>query len=287
MKAMERNATRDRSDLWLRIIGVALIVFILLSGGCVFRKQPLSWHLTLEVDPNTPERDAAVQQTVKVLESRLNAVGVRDFRVTPQGNGRIRLDLSAEKNPERLKTLITAGGKLELTHVISPPSPAPVQTYPTKEQAVASLNSGGTVPANRGVLLYAERDVADDPPDVVDTPRLHKWVVVEFPAIVSGSDLRNADAVRSRGTDSYEIVFSLTQTGAQRLGSWTGANTNEYLGVVLNDQVKSIAFIKSQITDSGVITGRFTKESAEDLALVLKSGALPAAIRIVEERIDK
>ena len=284
---MKRNAKCARSDSWLRIIGVALIVFILLSGGCVFRKQPLSWHLTLEVDPNTPERDAAVQQTVKVLESRLNAVGVRDFRVTPQGNGRIRLDLSAEKNPEHLKTLITAGGKLELTHVISPPSPAPVQTYPTKEQAVASLNSGGTVPANRGVLLYAERDGADAPPNVVDVPRLQKWVVVEFPAIVSGSDLRNADAVRSRGTDSYEIVFSLTQTGAQRLGSWTGANTNEYLGVVLNDQVKSIAFIKSQITDSGVITGRFTKESAEDLALVLKSGALPAAIRIVEERIDK
>lgn len=285
---MKRNATCDRINLWLRIISVALVVFIPLSAGCVFRKQPLTWHLTLEVDPGAPERDAAVSQTVKVLQARLNAVGVGRFEVKPQSNGRIQVDLSATKDPERLKALLTAGGKLELTHVISPPSPAPVQTYPTKEEATASLNSGGTVPANRRVLLFAERDDVDDPPGgASDIPRLRKWVVVESPPIVSGSDLRTASAVPSPGGENYEIVFSLTQAGAQRFGSWTGANINEYLGVVLNDQVKSIAFIKSQIMDSGVITGRFTKESAEDLALVLKSGALPAPIKIVDERIDK
>jgi preprotein translocase subunit SecD len=242
----------------------------------------------LQLDPGPADRDAAVAQTVKILQTRLNAYGVNNFLVTPQSNGRILLDLSAEKDPERLKAFITAGGKLELTHVISPASPAPVQTYPTKEEAIASLNSGGTVPTNRRVLLFAERDDADDPPGgASDIPRLRKWVVVESPPIVSGSDLRTASAVPSPGSQNYEIVFSLTPDGAQRFGSWTGANVNEYLGVVLNDQVKSIAFIKSQIMDSGVIAGRFTKESAEDLALVLKSGALPAAIKIVDERIDK
>jgi preprotein translocase subunit SecD len=56
--------------------------------------------------------------------------------------------------------------------------------------------------------------------------------------------------------------------------------------VVLNDEVKSIAFIKSRITDQGTISGRFTKQSAEDLALVLRSGALPAPVKIASERID-
>ena len=79
----------------------------------------------------------------------------------------------------------------------------------------------------------------------------------------------------------------MKKNGAEKFGAWTGANVDEYLGVVLNDEVKSIAFIKGQIFDSGEITGRFTRQSAEDLALVLKSGALPAPVTIVEEHIDK
>ncbi|HYU99385.1 MAG TPA: protein translocase subunit SecD, partial [Pyrinomonadaceae bacterium] len=61
-------------------------------------------------------------------------------------------------------------------------------------------------------------------------------------------------------------------------------NINEYMGVILNDEVKSIAYIKSQITDQGEISGRFTKQSADDLALTLRSGALPAPIEYQEER---
>ncbi|HLE63119.1 MAG TPA: protein translocase subunit SecD, partial [Pyrinomonadaceae bacterium] len=72
--------------------------------------------------------------------------------------------------------------------------------------------------------------------------------------------------------------------GADKFGKWTGANINEYMGVVLNGEVKSIAYIKSQIFDTGEISGRFTKQSAEDLALTLRSGALPAPIEYQEER---
>ena len=89
---------------------------------------------------------------------------------------------------------------------------------------------------------------------------------------------------RGGGNDEYQIAFSLKPTGATKFGAWTGANTNEYMGVVLNDEVKSIAFIKSQITDSGEIEGKFTKQSADDLALTLRSGALPASIEYLEER---
>ncbi len=72
--------------------------------------------------------------------------------------------------------------------------------------------------------------------------------------------------------------------GAQKFGEWTGANLHEWMGVVLDDQVKSIASINGQIFDSGQITGRFSKQSADDLALTLRSGALPAPIEYSEER---
>ncbi|MFZ0751553.1 MAG: hypothetical protein WAM70_19475, partial [Pyrinomonadaceae bacterium] len=72
-----------------------------------------------------------------------------------------------------------------------------------------------------------------------------------------------------------------------KFGAWTGSNINEYLGVVLNDEVKSIAYIKSRIEDQGEISGRFTKQSAEDLALILMAGALPVPVRFVQETVNK
>jgi len=167
--------------------------------------------------------------------------------------------------------------------VVSPPSPAPVQTYQTKEEAEASL--GGNVPTNRKVLEYAERTepTAAGQPASTDKPK--QWVVVEWPPVVDGSELRNAAATQARGGSAdYQIAFSFKPTGAEKFGAWTGANINQYMGVVLNDEVKSIAYIKSQIFDQGEISGRFTKTSAEDLALTLRSGALPAPIEYQEER---
>src|SRR5436305_7680843 len=106
-----------------------------------------------------------------------------------------------------------------------------------------------------------------------------------MPPVVDGSELRNAQAVSQsgRGTD-YQIHFQLKPAGAEKFGAWTGANVNQYMGVVLNDEVKSIAFIKSQNPDSGEISGRVTKESADDLALTLRSGALPTRLVYQEER---
>jgi preprotein translocase subunit SecD len=183
--------------------------------------------------------------------------------------------------------MLVGESRLELVHVISPPSPAPIQKYATKEEAIQSL--GGTVPTNRKVVPYAERDEPTTATQQSTDPKAKKpssYVVVENPGVVDGSELRNASAVSARagGADDYQIQFSLKPGGAAKFGAWTGANINEYMGVVLNDEVKSIAFIKSQISDSGEISGRFTKQSAEDLALTLRSGALPAPIEYQEER---
>ena len=166
-------------------------------------------------------------------------------------------------------------------HVISPSSPAPAQTFATREEAAASFATAGGTEQTRRVLPYFDRDE-------LSTSAPNRWVVVKSPAIVTGSDLRDASAVsRSGAKDDYQVSFSLKPDGAAKFGAWTVANINEYLGVVLNDEVKSIAYIKSQIFDQGEITGRFTKQSAEDLALVLRAGALPVPVRFVEETVNK
>jgi protein-export membrane protein SecD len=279
------DAPRKRNVLLWIIIAALLVPFVagaVVGGYVIFKKRALTWHLVLELGPTT-NRDAAVKQTVKVIENRLDAMGVSHFEVKPQGegaSGRILINLPSVTDPERLKQIITTGGKLELVHVISLPNPSPVQTYSTKEQAIASLNSSGQIPPTFLVLPYVERAETSTNPAT-------KWVVVKSPAIVDGSELRDAQPAPSGYGEDYQIQFSLNQAGAAKFGAWTGANINQYLGVVINDQVKSVAFIKSQISDQGVISGRFTKQSAEDLALTLRFGALPAPVRIVEERIDK
>jgi preprotein translocase subunit SecD len=245
----------------------------------------LSWTLTSSYQRTLA--DDATTQALRIIESRINALGVTEPTLQTHGaqsSHQILLQMPGVQDPERVKGLLAGESRLELVHVISPPSPSPVQTFTTREEATASLNSGGVIPANRRVVPYQERM---DPTDQAQNVQKEtKWVVVEVPPIITGSELRNAAAIPSQGggANDFQIQFSLKKTGADKFGAWTGAHINEYMGVVLNDQVKSVAYIKSQIYDQGEISGRFTKQSAEDLALTLRSGALPAPIEYLEER---
>ncbi len=230
--------------------------------------------------------DNATTQALNIIDSRINALGITEPTLQTHGaqsSHQILLQMPGVQDPERVKAILQGESRLELVHVIGPPSPAPPTTYPTREAAIESL--GGTIPPNRRVLPYQERIDATDNQDP-NQPKPKQFVVIEVPAIISGDELRNASAVQSQGggINDFEINFSLKKAGADKFGAWTGANVNEYMGVVLNEEVKSIAYIKSQIFDTGQITGRFTQQSAEDLALTLRSGALPAPIEYLEER---
>ncbi len=229
----------------------------------------------------------AVDQTLKIIESRINAFGVKEPTLQRHGSessGQILLQMPGVDDPERVKQLIGAKSNLSLAKIVSPGSPSPVQTYPTKEAALQSI--GGKDSGTRRVYPYADRDEpSKGTANPADPKTPSSWVVVEYPAVVDGSELREANAVsRTGGEGDYQISFSFKPSGAQKFGDWTGKNINNYMAVVLNDEVKSAAFIKSQIFDSGEISGKFTKASAEDLSLTLKSGALPTEIEYQEER---
>ncbi|MDQ3755788.1 MAG: protein translocase subunit SecD [Acidobacteriota bacterium] len=228
----------------------------------------------------------AVEQSMNIIDSRINTVGVAEPTLQEhgaQGSHQILLQMPGIDDPERIKKLISAESRLELMKVVSAPNPAPITTYTTQEEAVASL--GGQVPPNRRVLRYSESDEPTAAGETPDPNQPVRWVVVETPAVVDGSELRSADAVSRTGNENdYFITFSLKPTGAQKFGAWTAANIGQYMAVVLNDEVKSAPFIKSQITDSGEISGSFTQQSAQDLSLTLRSGALPATLKFIEER---
>lgn len=229
----------------------------------------------------------SVDQALKIIESRINSFGVKEPTLQKHGaetSGQILLQMPGVDDPERVKKLIGAESKLALAKIVSPANPSPVQTYPTREAALQSI--GGKDTATRKVFPYADRDEPTKAGASPSDPKAAtKFVVVEYPYVIDGSELRDANAVsRTGGEGDYQISFSFKPAGAQKFGDWTGKNINNYMAVVLNDEVKSAAFIKSQIFDSGEISGKFTKSSAEDLALTLKSGSLPAKIEYQEER---
>ena len=239
------------------------------------------WTLPLQAQSRLKEQ--ATEQALKIIESRINAFGVKEPTLQRQGksdSGQILLQMPGLENPERVKILIGETSRLELMKIVTPPSPAPVQTYPTEEAAKQAI--GGA--QNRRVLVYADRDELPSANQQNPQDKPKQFVIVETPAVVDGSELRDAAAVQGRGGGDYQISFSFKPSGAQKFGEWTGQNINNYMAVVLNNEVKSAAYIKSQIFDSGEISGRFSKETADDLALTLKSGALPADIEYQEER---
>jgi len=260
-------------------IAIVLLIMPLLACGLLRHGASYKWHLVLEVDPAAPNREAATTETVDVLNSRLEKLGVNGFRVSIVGapkDGRVRVDLPDVADKERFKNFIAARGSLQLVHAVSDPSPAPCKTYQTETEAKSAIAPG----LDRKALPYANSSDSSSNNE-------RRWVVVESSPIIDGRDIKTASAVPSpvqlRGVTTYEINFTLKSEAAKKFGAWTAANINHYIGVVLNDEVKSTAFIKSQIFDTGQISGRFSKEAAEDLAKILMSGPLPAAVKIVEE----
>ncbi len=246
----------------------------------------ITWSLPATAQARLKEE--AAEQAMQIIESRIDKFGVAEPTIQRRGtsdSGEILLQMPGVDDPERVKRLLNVQAQLSLMAVVSPPNPN-LATYPTKEAALQTI--GGKETANRKVYEYTERD---DSLDSSQNPqeRPKQWIVVENPPIITGDQLRDAQAVSQTGNEGdYQISFSLKPEGAKKFGEWTGKNIGNYMAVILGDgttfEAKSVAFIQSQIFDQGQISGRFTQETAEDLALTLRSGALPTEIEYLEER---
>lgn len=248
------------------------------------------WHVdekgnsviaTLDDTAQKNLRDRATEQAKAIIENRVNAFGVTEPTIQRQGGEgtyQIVIQMPGVDDPERIKNTLNADSNLELK-LVAKNTTVP---YLTKELAEAAAKS--TPPGNDQYTAQFEVAFYRDRPDAGGSPQ-EGWVVLGRLPVVTGLDMRDASARSSQyGGSAYEIDFSLTKDGGDRFGEATGKHVNDRLAIVLNNEVKSAPNINSQIHDRGQITGGFTKKSAEDLSLVLRSGALPAKAVYLEER---
>ncbi len=243
----------------------------------------ITWALSSLVQ--TRLKEEARDQAIQIIKGRIDKFGVAEPTLQPRGtatSGEILLQMPGLDDPERVKKILNVQAELSLFAVVSPPNPN-LATYPTKEAALQTI--GGKETASKKVFKYSERDPNLTGDENKDVKLPEKWIVVENPSIITGDELRDAQAVsRSGNSGDYQISFSLKPNGAKKFGEWTGKNIGNYMAVVLTDEAKSVAFIQSQIFDSGQISGQYAQRDAEDLAITLKSGALPTSIEYLEER---
>ncbi|MGA8367297.1 MAG: protein translocase subunit SecD [Candidatus Acidiferrales bacterium] len=210
-----------------------------------------------------------MDQSLETITRRINALGLTEPTIAFTGRGadEILVELPGEGDPSRAKAVIQAGGQLELQLL------ADQQTYQSEAAALA---------AHGGIL----------PPDTVIVPgkaaggqSQQEFYILDRVPIVTGQDLVNANEEPSTSyPGQYQVAFHLSTAAAARFGPFTEANIGKKMAIVLDNQVDSAPTIEGRIEDTGQITGNFTQDTAHDLALVLKAGALPASIKYLEER---
>ncbi len=212
-------------------------------------------------------RQDTVNQAVETIDNRVNALGVTEPIIAPQGEDRIVIQLPGVDDPARVKDIIRTTALLQFRMVEGNPA----SDAKTVESSVAAnlKNEVDILPGTRedelgraaGVEYYAVRKIVP----------------------VSGRDLKTARVQKGRLGEPV-IGFSLTPDGAPKFGELTGNNVGRRLAIVLDNRVVSAPVINSRIDDQGVIEGRFTNQQASDLALILRSGSLPASLTTLEER---
>lgn len=199
----------------------------------------------------------AVDQSVEVVNRRVNELGTTEPIIQRQGTDRILVQVPGLDDPQRLKDILGQTAKLTFQMVD--------QSMPAQEAAQGRPPAGTTV-------MYSN----DDPP----VP-----YIIENRVIVSGENLVDAQATFDQRTNEPVVSFRFDNQGATRFGQATQQNVGRLFAIILDNHVISAPQIREPILGgTGQISGSFTVQSANDLAVLLRAGALPADLNIIEER---
>jgi preprotein translocase subunit SecD len=199
----------------------------------------------------------AVTQSIEVVSRRIDALGTREPTIIRQGTDRIVVEAPGESDPERLKAIIGQTAKL---------------TFQAVDEASAPPTNPALVPPEDQLLPSSN-------------PAEPQGVLVRRRVVLSGDMLTDARQVFDSQSGQAVVAFRLNGRGAQIFGDYSGANIGHRFAIVLDNKVITDPVIQSAIYGgNGQITGNFTPESAANLALLLRSGALPAKLNFVEQR---
>jgi preprotein translocase subunit SecD len=226
------------------------------------------WVLTMKPTQLADLQKHALQQAIETIRERIDKLGVSEPVIQEYGLGsnQILVELPGVDDPGRVKEIIQSTARLEIHHVLGGPFP---------DEASALQSVSGTVPPDQ-VMMHGNGTVTGgDSADQV-------WILKRI-SEVAGSDFRDAQPSVDEN-QRPDVTFILTTEAGQRFYNFTSANIGNRLGVVLDNRVREVANIQQPIRDQGRITGGFSKEQSADLSLMLRTGALPASIRYLEER---
>jgi len=205
-------------------------------------------------------QDTSVSQSIEVVRRRVDEFGTKEPTILRQGLDRILLELPGISDPERLKKLLGKTAKLTLQII-------------DEDLSSNDLKSGKAKP---GTIIYE----SDNEFDSAGNPVLY---AVKKRNTISGDLLLNAFPTLDRG--SPVVSFEFNNKGGRKFGKITTENIGKRLAIVLDKKIISSPNIREPITGGkGIITGQFTFQEVTDLSMLLRAGALPAPLNIIEER---
>ncbi len=227
-----------------------------------------TWTITMKPQALQELKNRAVQQAIETIRNRIDSLGVSEPVIQEHGLGQyqILVQLPGVDDPARVKEIMQSTAMLEIRQAMGGP-------YPSEQAALQE--HGGVLPPDTVLMKGKNIGTTGDEGE--------QWFLVSRASAVTGRDLRTADPGRDEN-GAPDVRFSLTNEGGRRFYAFTSAHVGEDLAVVLDNKVQEKAVIKEPIRDSGVINGRFGEQEAKDLSMVLRSGALPAGIKYLEER---
>jgi preprotein translocase subunit SecD len=231
-----------------------------------YRREGATWVFQLTSGARKALAEEAVKQAVETIRNRVDQFGVSEPVIAQEGADRIIVQLPGVDDPKRVKDIIKSTAFLELKLV---------EAGPSTDKTALLAATAGAVPPDAEVV--EGRSNEDDP----SSPKA--YYLVSKAAVVTGRDIKNARPSQDQ-MNRPAVSFSLKAVGAEKFGNFTGTSIGKRLAIVLDGKVQSAPEIKDRISDSGIINGSFTPERANDLALTLRSGALPAGLVYLEER---
>ncbi len=250
---VSKAADRDKAQ---RTLG-EVVVLDKIPGA-----TPDELRMTLQAREVKRIEELALRQSLETIRNRVDQFGVTEPHIVPEGDRRIVVQLPGIKDPQRAINLIGKTALLELKAVDT--------TFNPEDAAQGKA----AVPADLQLLYLRE---VDDNRQVIGK----RPIIVKRQPVITGASLTSAE-VRPDDQGGWLVAFSLDNEGARVFGEFTGANVGKQLAIVLDDTVYSAPVIRSKIGEGrGQIEGNFTAETARDLAIVLRAGALPAPVQII------
>jgi len=229
-----------------------------------------SWTVAMKPSNLADLKSRAVAQAIETIRNRIDQLGVSEPVIQEHGLGQyqILVQLPGVDDPARVKEIMQSTAMLEIRQSLGGP-------YGSQEQALQ--DKGGVLPPDT-VLLPGK------PSHSRESESGEVWYLVSRASAVTGRDLRTAEPSTDENGQPA-VRFILTSEGGRKFYSFTSAHVGDNLAIVLDNKVQGPpAVIKEAIKETGIISGRFTQQEVMDESMTLRSGALPAGIKYLEER---